>query len=63
MEQEHKTSITDTCYGMTGGIRIDCSCGDYWVTRQNNLKTDEEILEESTNWHLTSVGKPKTEVQ
>lgn len=26
----HDARVTDWCYGITGGVRVDCSCG-YWV--------------------------------
>jgi len=32
----HEAHITDWCYGMTGGVRIDCWCG-YTVYPQRDV--------------------------
>jgi hypothetical protein len=28
---KHTAKATDWCYSVTGGVKVDCSCGDYWV--------------------------------
>ena len=60
-EQEHITNITDSCYGITGGIRVDCSCGSYWVMAQPRKgQTSEGLLATSTANHIGTTKKPVT---
>lgn len=64
--QKHICQVTDTCYGMTGGTRIDCSCGAYWVVGRSAAiamtSATEAMVQESIRSHLISVGLRPTEV-
>lgn len=58
-EQEHICQITDMCYGITGGTRIDCSCRSYWVVSQ---PATEAQIRQSIADHLHSAGIKPPEI-
>lgn len=63
-ETPHDAQITAHDYGPSHGIRIECTCGAYWVMPQpkgepKDIPELESLaVEESLGWHRNSLKKP-----
>jgi hypothetical protein len=59
--EEHIAQMTDTHYGPSEGIKVECSCNAWWVVPQPRGRTTiEEAVAESIKNHIGSLKRPAT---
>jgi hypothetical protein len=50
-------NVVDWCHGFTGGVKIRCSCGDYWVLEAS--ASDREINDSIDSHYRAKSQQPR----